>query len=74
MDEILVFADWAARDILDPKEPVRRFKPLWLDALNAQERTDLVKMAERVAAAGGRPSPLQEMALETLRRGLIDVT
>ncbi|WP_198874926.1 hypothetical protein [Devosia sediminis] len=70
LDEVLAYAAWAARSVIDPQDCVRRFKTLWRDRLDATERDDLVAMAKSVAAATPSPRPTQALAIEALRTAL----
>lgn len=70
-DEIISYARWAARDIADARDVVRRFKPLWREKLTRDERNDLVAMAEAVmAVGGGEPEHNQQLSFFTLRSAL----
>lgn len=70
LDEVIAYAAWAAKSVIDPQDCVRRFKALWRDHLDVAERDDLVAMAESVAAATPNPRPTQALAIETLRTAL----
>jgi hypothetical protein len=71
MEEILIFADWTARNVISPNDPIRRFRNLWMTALNADERGKLVSIAEDVAAIGGDMTIEQENSLQALKRALL---
>jgi hypothetical protein len=71
LDELLGYAQWAARDVLDPRDLVRRFKPLWRDHLTVIERQQLVGMAETVLSQSTSPSPNQLQIIDALRGALI---
>lgn len=68
LDETIAYAEWAARQVVDSRDCVRRFKPLWLETLQQQERAHLVAMAED--AIGPAPAPAQKLAHEALRASL----
>jgi uncharacterized tellurite resistance protein B-like protein len=70
LDEVIAYAAWAAKSVIDPRDCVRRFKALWRDHLDVAERDDLAAMAESVAAATPNPRPTQALAIETLRTAL----
>lgn len=72
MEEMLVFGEWASKNVTSPEDPIRRFRPLWIEALDMQERQQLIGIAEDVAAVGGERTTEQEHALQTLRRGLMN--
>ncbi|PDS74555.1 hypothetical protein [Rhizobium phaseoli] len=72
MEEVLVFGEWASKNVTSPEDPIRRFRDLWLKALDMQERQQLIGIAEDVAAAGGERTKEQEHALQTLRRTLMN--
>ncbi|PDS41784.1 hypothetical protein CO662_31875 [Rhizobium anhuiense] len=72
MEEVLVFGEWASKNVTSPEDPIRRFRPLWLNALDMQERLQLIDIAEDVAAVGCERTTEQEHALQTLRRGLMN--
>jgi hypothetical protein len=65
--ELLSHAQWAARDIVDPGDVVRRFKPLWREVLTVTERRQLVAMAEAVAAQSNESPPGMTLSIEALR-------
>jgi hypothetical protein len=70
LDEVRAYAQWAARDIVDSRDVVRRFKPLWRAKLTREERESLFEMAEAVAGVGNAEDPSQKLSLETLRLAL----
>lgn len=70
LDEIIAYARWAARDSVDARDVVRRFKPLWREKLTREERAALVGMAEAVAATGSGATHDQKLSLATLRMAL----
>lgn len=70
LDEVLSYAQWAARDITDPRDVVRRFKPLWREKLTREERAELVAMAEAVAGHGEADDHNQKLSIVTLRTAL----
>lgn len=71
LDELLAYAQWAAREVLDPRDLVRRFKSLWRDNLTVTERQQFVGMAESVISQGGTPNPSQLQIIDALRGALI---
>ncbi len=71
LDELLIYAQWAASEVIDPRNLVRRFKPLWLDRLTVAERQQLVGMAEAIIAQSPRPESGQLATIDTLRTTLI---
>lgn len=70
LDEVLAYGAWAARDVVDAKDCVRRFKTLWREKLTSSERAELVSMSERIAALSSEVEPLQIASLEALRAAL----
>lgn len=72
MDEVLVFAEWAAKNVNSPEDSIRRFRELWMKSLDMHERQQLIGIAEEVAEAGGERTNEQEHALQTLRRTLMN--
>ncbi len=72
MEEVLVFGEWASKNAISPEDPIRRFRDLWLRALDMQERQQLIGIAEDVAAVGGEKTKEQENALQVLRRTLMN--
>ena len=71
LDEVVAYARWAARDLADPLDVIRRFKPLWREKLTPEERVELVGMSEAVIALGDKPEPGQTLSLQTLRTALV---
>lgn len=72
MDEVMIFADWTAKGVVNLDDPVRRFRDMWLTALDDGERRQLIAIAEEVAAVGGEPTPQQTDALQRLKRALLN--
>ena len=72
MEEVLVFGEWASKNVTSPEDPIRRFRDLWMKALDMQERQQLIGIAEDVAVAGGEKTKEQEYALQMLRRTLMN--
>jgi hypothetical protein len=70
LDEVLSYAQWAARDVADARDVVRRFKPLWRQKLTREERADLIVMAESIADLGEANDHNQKLTLVTLRTAL----
>jgi uncharacterized tellurite resistance protein B-like protein len=71
LDELLGYAQWAAREVLDPRDLVRRFKPLWREHLTVTERQQFVGMAETVLSQSAAPEPAQLQIIDMLRGALI---
>ena len=67
----MAFAGWAAEQVSDTNEVVRRFLPLWLNALGQPERQELVGMAWTVARLQGEASEHQAAAIRRLSEGLL---
>ncbi|MGM4911375.1 hypothetical protein [Rhizobium sp. 768_B6_N1_8] len=72
LEEVLVFGEWASKNANSPEDPIRRFRDLWIRALDMQERQQLIGIAEDVAAVGGEKTKEQEHALQMLRRTLMN--
>jgi hypothetical protein len=72
MDEVLIFADWAAGSVVNIDDPLRRFRDLWLNALDDGERRQLISMAEDVADVGGERTVQQSDVLQKLKRALLN--
>ena len=70
LDEVVAYAQWAARDIVDARDVVRRFKTLWREKLTREERAELVAMAEAIAAVGDTDDHNQKLSIVTLRTAL----
>lgn len=70
LDETISYARWAAREVVDPRDIVRRFKPLWREKLTREERIQLVGMAEAVAELGAGDEHNQKLSITTLRMAL----
>jgi uncharacterized tellurite resistance protein B-like protein len=71
LDEMLSYAQWAAREVVDPRDLVRRFKPMWRENLTTTERQQFVGMAETVVAQSSAPDPSQIMTIDVLRMALL---
>ena len=72
MDEVLIFADWTAGSVVNIDDPLRRFRDLWLNALDDGERRQLISMAEDIADAGGERTMQQADVLQKLKRALLN--
>ncbi|MBW9062900.1 hypothetical protein JNB71_06180 [Rhizobium herbae] len=72
MEEVLVFADWAVKNVVNPEDPIRRFRDLWAKALTVDERQELIAIADDVANVGGEATQEQKHVLQTLRRTLLN--
>ena len=69
LDELLSYAEWVARAVVDPRDLVRRFKPLWQEKLTPNERQQLLGMAETVAAQSATATS-SRLTLDSLRTAL----
>jgi hypothetical protein len=72
MEEVLVFADWAGKSVVNPEDPIRRFRDLWSKALTMDERQELIAVADEVSLVGGEATQEQKQVLQTLRRTLLN--
>ena len=72
MDEVLIFAGWTAKSVINLDDPIRRFRDLWLNALDQSERRQLIDIGEQVAEIGGEPTPQQTDALQKLKRAMLN--
>ena len=72
MDEVMVFSDWTANGVVNVDDPIRRFRDMWLKALDDGERRQLIGIAEEVAQVGGEPTMQQADALMKLKRTLLN--
>ena len=72
MEEVLVFGEWASKNVTSPEDPIRRFRDLWMKTLDMEERQQLIGIAEDVAAVGGERTKEQDYALQMLRRSLMN--
>lgn len=70
-DEMIAYAEWAARSVLDARDCVRRFKMLWRDSLTIGEREELIDMAKAVNGLTPAPTNTQKLAIEALRTALL---
>jgi uncharacterized tellurite resistance protein B-like protein len=70
LEEMLAYAQWAARDVVDARDVVRRFKSLWRQKLTREERSDLVSMAESIIGLGTVEHYNQKLSFITLRTAL----
>lgn len=72
MEEVLVFADWAVKNVVNPEDSIRRFRDLWSKALTMDERQELIAVADEVSLVGGEATQEQKQVLQTLRRTLLN--
>jgi hypothetical protein len=70
LDEVISYAQWAARDIADARDVVRRFKPMWREKLSREERAELVRMAEAIIGLSDEADHGQQLSFTTLRTAL----
>jgi hypothetical protein len=70
-EDAMAFAAWASGQVADTNEIVRRFLPLWQDALQGPHRQELVDMALDAAELGGAPTDSQAAAIKRLSEGLL---
>lgn len=71
LDEVLSYARWAANDVADPRDLVRRFKPLWREKLTGEERAELIAMAQTImSVTEADPSHNQKLSFASLRTAL----
>ena len=70
LDELLSYAEWVARDVVDPQDLVRRFKSLWREKLTLSERQQLLGMAETVVAQAATAASGPRLTLDSLRTAL----
>ena len=70
-DDAMAFAAWAAEQVSDTNEVVRRFIPLWANALQQAERQELVGMAWTIARLRGEATDHQAAAIRRLSDGLL---
>jgi len=70
-EDAMAFAAWAAGQVADTNEVVRRFLPLWQEALEGPHRQELVDMALEAAELDGSPTDAQAVAIRRLSEGLL---
>lgn len=70
MEEVIVFADWTAKRVINVEDPIRRFRDIWFTHLNTDERQELIGIAEDVTKIGGEATVEQTGALQILKRTL----
>lgn len=71
-EDAMAFAGWASGQVADTQEIVRRFMPMWTNALHeTQHRQELIDMAISVASAGGEPTDAQAAVIRRLSDGLL---
>jgi hypothetical protein len=71
-EDSMAFAAWAAGQVPDTNEIVRRFLPLWRDALDGPQRQELVNMALEAAELNGPPTDAQAVVIKRLSAGLLN--
>lgn len=69
--EAMAFAAWAAGQVADTNEVVRRFLPLWERTLEPAQHTELLEMALNIAEVGGAPTDGQSASIRRLSEGLL---
>jgi len=69
--DAMAFAAWAAGQVPDTNEIIRRFAPLWANSLEQAQKQELVEMALHVAELGGAPTDAQAAAIRRLSESLL---
>jgi hypothetical protein len=69
-NENFIHARWVADHVADLNDLCRKFAPLWLGRLTADERRAFHGVASEVAAVDGAPSELQQDGLKRLKAAL----
>lgn len=70
LEDAMSFAKWAAEEVADGNDVVRKLLPVWRRSLNEDERLELVAMARTVAEADGQAAPVQLALVKRLSEGL----
>jgi hypothetical protein len=68
--ELMVFGKWVASHVEDANNVSLRYAKLWMNALDSDERRDLVTMVDRAVGAAGALSPRQLGKIARLRERL----
>lgn len=71
LSEAMDFAEWAADHVTDSNDVIRKFSPLWREALTHQQQVDLVAMARGVAEQEGDPQPVADALVRRVRGALL---
>jgi uncharacterized tellurite resistance protein B-like protein len=66
-EEELIFAKWAAADVVDLNNLVSRLGRVWVEKLDLDERRQLYELAVRIASVEREPDDLMLSALQRLR-------
>lgn len=72
--DAMAFAAWASGQVPDTSEIIRRFIPLWANALEPAQRQELVDMALQAVKLNGEPTDAQAAAVKQLSEGLLPLT
>lgn len=70
LDEVMAYAAGGMRSVIDARDCVRRFRQLWRDTLNLDERRHLVAMATAVRTSAPGAAAAQKLAVEMLQTAL----
>jgi len=70
LDEVLVYAKWAAEQIDDTQVVIDKLGPMLANRLDENEKQGLLDMVRRVAMADGEPLPMLEPRMRRLRQKL----
>lgn len=70
-EDAMAFAGWASGQVADTSDIVRRFLPIWSNALKGPERQELVGMAVTIAGMHGEPTDAQAAVIRRLSDGLL---
>ena len=71
LSEAMEFAEWASDQVTDGNDVIRKFSPLWREALTHQQQVDLVAMARGVAEQEGEPHPVADALVRRVRGALL---
>lgn len=71
-EDAMAFAAWASGQVADTNDIVRRFLPIWGDALKGPEQRELIGMAVTIAELGGAQTDAQAAVIRRLSDGLLN--
>lgn len=69
-EEAIEFGDWASGEVVDTGTVVRKFLPIFREALNVEQRRELLDLLGQVAVFDGDAEPIQLSLIKRLREGL----
>lgn len=70
-EEVMPFAEWIAKQSVNPSDIIRAYKGIWSSNLDPTQMAEFIDMAARVANLSGEPNQDQREMLRLMRERLL---